>query len=246
MPFLRGQKKQLRKSINTGIYNLNNIEKEKIDDPVHYQENIWNCTIQRIDQEVKLLQSNAKQPADFADQIGLTIIGNDMQDNLDFEIKQIAALMNLWVGIGKGNVDAKAGIKAITSAAESFSTTALREFMRSYLKKTRSNGGFLIHLGYERLGDIFGDTLKYRMPKQKTQLVRFYNTDIPKIDFDLIKEFKEDFQIEDGIPHLDNTVFLPGDEAEADLEELEIKDIYPYINRKGQPSSSVFALCSAN
>ena len=169
-----------------------------------------------------------------------------MQDNLDFEIKQITALMNLWIGIGKGHVDPKPGIKAITSAAKSFSTTALREFMRSYLKKTRSNGGFLIHSGYERLGDIFGDTLKYRMPKQKTQLIRFYNTDIPKIDFDLIEAFKEEFTIEDGIPHIDNTVFLPGDEANADLEDLEVKDLFPYINRKGKPSSSVYALCTTN
>lgn len=239
VPFLRSNKKILTRQINNGEYNMDNISDAKINDPAHYMEHIWNATIDRIKIEIAKLKNNVQPLSTFADMIGLSIIDEDLENNLNFEIKQINSIMNLWIGVAKGSLDTKDGIKAISTASTCFSLAALREFMRSYLIKSNSTGGFLIHLCYGRLAEIFSNPLKYNVKTTGTHLVRFYGSEIGNIDYKTAKEFK----IIDGLPQIKDTVLLPGDEAgDIDIDTATVISAFPYLNRKGEKTNSVWAL----
>jgi len=183
-----------------------NILNHRIESPLHYMGNIWNWTLDRIGHEIDKLRANTHPVCAYADKIGLNIIPRELEDTLNREIKQIQALIGVWGSVGKGTIPARDGIRAITAASQSFSTVAMREALRSYLSRTTSNGGFLIHLGYGRLADIFGCELRYALPERPGKLVRLWSDDVESVDFDIA----ENLVIEDGIPHCGDAVFVPG------------------------------------
>ncbi|HCL00443.1 MAG TPA: hypothetical protein DHW42_10125, partial [Candidatus Marinimicrobia bacterium] len=218
--------------------NLKTLLNVQIEEPLHYMDHLWNSTLKRINSEIDELRNNARPAREWTDQIGLSIIPKDLESLLNREIKQIQGLINVWVGIGKGTIDSKLGIDAITTASKTFSIIAKREALRAYLTRTTSSGGFLVHLGYGQLADIFGNELRYTMKDKPGQLMRFWTNDDIVADFQLV----EDFQIESGIPYSGNTVFIPEDGAESYLDNREVVRAIPYLNKAGQFTKSLWAI----
>ena len=118
---------------------------------------------------------------------------------------------------------------AITAASKSFSIIARREALRAYLLRTTSNGGFLVHLGYGQLKEVFGHELCYTMKDKPGQLMRFWTSDEIIADFETV----EDFSIEDGIPHIHDSVFIPEDGIENYLDEHKVVKAIPYLSKTG-------------
>ena len=239
MPYLRAEKKGLTKQINTArVDDIKTLLKVQIEEPLHYTDYLWNATLSRINIEIDRLRANTKPAGDWADQIGLSIIPKDLEPHLNREIKQIQGLINIWVGIGKGTIDSKQGIEAITTASKTFSTIAKREALRAYLTRTNSRGGFLVHLGYGQLAEIFGNKLRYTMKDKPGHLMRFWTNDNIVADFKIV----EDFNIDSGIPHINGTVFIPEDGVENYLDNRKVIQAIPYLSKTGQFTKSLWAI----
>ena len=58
------------------------------------------------------------------------------------------------------------------------------------------------------------------------------------MDFDAAGELV----LEDGIPGIGNSVFVPGDEYATNLDQSRLLAAFPYIDRKGHFTRSVWAL----
>jgi len=239
MPYLRAEKKGLTKQINTArVDDIKTLLKVQIEEPLHYTDFLWNATLQRINNEIDTLRANTKPASGWADRIGLSIIPKDLESQLNREIKQIQGLINIWVGVGKGTIDSKQGIEAITTASKTFSAIAKREALRAYLSRTTSNGGFLVHLGYGQLAEIFGNPLQYKMKNRPGQLMRFWTNDDIVIDFQVV----EGFNIESGIPHINDTVFIPEDGIENYLDNQRVIQAIPYLSKDGRFTKSLWAI----
>jgi len=239
MPYLRKAKKGLQKQINAKqIDDLANLEDIKLQEPMHYMDLIWNSTLDRISQEVRKLRANTHPVCTFADEVGLNLIPRELEDSLNREIKQIQSLINVWVAIGKGTIPARDGIRAITAASQNFSTVAMREALRAYLSRTTSNGGFLVHLGYGRLTEIFGSELRYSLPERPGKLVRLWSDDLESVDFNIASNLV----IEDGIPHSGDAVFVPGNEYETNIDDSTLISALPYFGKDGNFTRSLWAI----
>jgi len=127
---------------------------------------------------------------------------------------------------------------AITAASKSFSIIARREALRAYLTRTNSNGGFLIHLGYGQLNEIFGHELRYAITDKPGHLMRFWTGDEIVADFEAV----ENFDIDDGIPHINESVFIPEDGIENYLDERKVVKAIPYLSKTGQFTKSLWAI----
>jgi len=191
-------------------------------------DHLWNSTLKRINSEIDTLRNNTSQVTDWAGKIGLSIIPKDLEPLLNREIKQIQGLINLWVGVGKGTIDSKQGIYAITTASKTFSIIAKREALRAYLTRTTSSSGFLVHLGYGQLAAIFGSELCY-MKDKPGWLMRFWTNDNIVADFQLV----EDFNIESGIPYSKGTVFIPEDGIGIYVDNRKVLQAIPYLSKTG-------------
>ncbi|MBU1872108.1 hypothetical protein KJ688_00060, partial [bacterium] len=239
MPYLRAEKKGLTKQINISrVDDIKTLLQVQINEPLCYMDYLWNSTLNRINVEINRLRSDTKPVSDWADQIGLSIIPKELEPQLNREIKQIQGLINIWVGIGKGNIDSKLGTEAITTASKTFSTIAKREALRAYLTRTTSTGGFLVHLGYGQLAGIFGNELRYTMKDKPGQLMRFWTNDNIVADFQVV----EDFNIDSGIPHINGTVFIPEDGIENYLDNCTVLKAIPYLGKDGQFTKSLWAI----
>jgi hypothetical protein len=139
MPYLRSEKRNLTKRINAAYTDdLKTLLQVRIEEPLHYMDHLWNSILNRINREIDRLRKHTCPAIDWIDLIGLSIIPRDLEPQLNREIKQIQGLINIWVGVGKGTIDAKQGINAITTAAKTFSIIAKREALRTYLSRTTS------------------------------------------------------------------------------------------------------------
>jgi len=239
MPFLRSEKRAFAKDINTGQFkNTQNLLNKQIEEPLHYAENIWNWTIDRIANEVRHLRVNTLPARDFADRIGLNLIPREFEGQLNAEIKQIQALINIWVAVGKSTIEVTKGLQAIRAASGTFTTVALREALRGYLNRTKSNGGFFVHVAHGRLGEIFGSELQYCVKSKPERLIRLWTNDEITVDFDTA----DGLQIDSGIPYSGEIVFLPGNETALDLDAVDLVSAIPYFDKSGKFTRSLFAV----
>ena len=80
--------------------------------------------------------------------------------------------------------------------------------------------------------------MKYTITEQPEHLVRLWSDDLESVDFNAAGELV----LEDGIPGIGNSVFVPGDEYAMDLDQSRLLAAFPYIDRKGRFTRSVWAL----
>jgi len=239
MPFLRSEKKAFSTAVNAGDFkDLQTLAERKIPEPLHYTEHIWNWTLDRMAVEINRLRANTLPARDLADKIGLNLIPREFEGQLNAEIKQIQGLINVWVAVGKGTIEAAEGLQAIRAASSTFTTVALREALRGYLGRTNGNGGFLVHVAHGRLGEVFGSELQYRVKHSPERLIRLWTNDKVTADFDTARGL----QIDSGIPYSGDTVFLPGEESSINLDTAVLITAIPYFDKTGMFTRSLLAV----
>lgn len=74
MPYHRAQLDQLRKAINTGAMTPDLLKQQRISEPPHYMEHLWNATLDRIQHEISQLRDGVQPLSHFASHIGPVLL----------------------------------------------------------------------------------------------------------------------------------------------------------------------------
>ncbi|MBU1873066.1 hypothetical protein KJ688_04955, partial [bacterium] len=67
---------------------------------------------------------------------------------------------------------------------------------------------------------------------------RFWTNDNIVADFQVV----EGFNIESGIPHINDTIFIPEDGIENYLDNCTVIKAIPYLGKEGQFTKSLWAI----
>ncbi|MGD9697475.1 hypothetical protein [Acinetobacter sp.] len=235
MAWSRSARKNILTSFNTRDieYGIDDVLNNRVQDPVHYMDYIWNLNLDRVEVEVKKLDAGKKPLASFANLVGSPAVPDTADEQLEMavQIKELESLRAAWGQLGKGRLLEGYGsvmAKVVTEAGSTFSISARQKVTGDFLEKSTSKtGSFAVHLNYGSLGQVFGSNIAYSVRETDLFLVRIYDAGegSERADLGYISRIEKD----GDMFYVDNRIFNYGKGYEHLGNQVGNSDVVGYV-----------------